>query len=134
MDQNSQKASYTLTTVPGRNIVKAYPIGVWTAADVNKYVEDIMKIVSKFNGKWAFMPDISKMAPIVDIEASNALTVLHKKFEDAKCVAMAFIVGGAVAIKAQAQRHQDKSNVEKLVVNHLRNEEAALEWLKSVGI
>jgi len=132
---NSKKPSFDISIVPQRNIVRSEGYGVWTVDITNRNREEIKKAASKFAGKkWALMGVIPKLAPIVDAEVSKAFARFHDEFEKMGCAAFAFVVGGAVAIKAQAQRHHDTSSATKLVVNHFRTEEQALDWLKTMGI
>lgn len=134
MDKTST-ATCTLSFVPGRNIIKSEAAGVWTVKDADENRENVKKMAAQFKGaKWAFIPVVEKMAPIIDTETSNAFSRFHDDFQALGCIGFAFVVGPAVAIKAQAQRHHDTSTADKLVVSHFKNEAAALEWLKSLGV
>jgi len=116
-----KQPTYTLSLVSSRNIIKANPAGTWTEEAVYNYIDDILDKAKKFaKEKWAFMPDISKMAPIVDVKTSNAFKEFHVRLEAAGCIAFAFVVGSAIAIKTQAQKHQDTSSAQKLVINHFK--------------
>ncbi|SET34266.1 hypothetical protein SAMN05660297_02104 [Natronincola peptidivorans] len=128
------KAKYVISVVPGRKVVKSVANGSFTKTDVLNNIKDVVSKGKTFNGKWAFMPDITKMAPVLDPEVSEVLSKFHEEVEKAGGVAIAFIVEKAVAIKAQAQRHQNEANVNELVTNHFSSEEQALEWIKTLNI
>ena len=81
-----------------------------------------------------FMGLIYNMDPITDPKTSEEFAKYHSEFQKNGCVAIAFVVGRKVAIKAQAQRHHDISSTEQLVTQHFQTEEEALEWLKSLGV
>lgn len=124
-----------LSIVPGRNVILSDASGVWTVEAVEQNKKDILKLVSKFGGKpWAFLGDVANMAPIVDAEVSKAFSSMHPLFEENGAVAAAFVVGSAIAIKVQAQRHHDTSGAQKLQVGHFRTREQALEWLATLGL
>ncbi len=130
-----EKASCTISIVPGMNVIKSEPYGSWTPADARKNREDIKKLAQKFGGqKWGFRALVLNMAPILDAETSKEFSKFHDEFEKIGCVAVAFVVGKKVAIKAQAQRHHDTSGASELLVQHFHDEEAALEWLKTLNL
>ncbi|NLW01730.1 MAG: hypothetical protein GX027_00495 [Clostridiaceae bacterium] len=124
-----------LSIVPGRNVILSDASGVWTVEAVEQNKKDILELVRKFGGKpWAFLGDVAKMAPIVDAEVSKAFSSMHPMFESNGAVACAFVVGSAIAIKVQAQRHHDTSGAQKLKIGHFRTREEALDWLATIGV
>lgn len=134
-NSKSSKPISILSIVPGRNVVLSDASGVWTVEAVEQNKKDILEVVKKFGGKpWAFLGDVAKMAPIVDAEVSKAFASMHPMFEENGCLACAFVVGGAIAIKVQAQRHHDTSRAKELKVGHFRTREEALEWLATLGL
>ena len=134
-NSKSSKPISILSIVPGRNVVLSDASGVWTVEAVEQNKKDILEVVKKFGGKpWAFLGDVAKMAPIVDAEVSKAFASMHPMFEENGCLACAFVVGSAIAIKVQAQRHHDTSGAKELKVGHFRTREEALEWLATLGL
>lgn len=131
----NDKASCTISIIPGTNIIKSEPYGKWTAADARKNREDIKNLAKKFKGqKWGFLALVLNMAPMLDAETSKEFSKFHDEFEKEGCIAIAFIVGRKVAIKAQAQRHHDTSTSKELAVEHFHDEDEALEWLKTFNL
>lgn len=132
---NSQAPTSKVTIVPGRNIIRSEATGVWTVDLTISNRNEVMEMGSKFKGKkWGFMGIIANMAPIVDANVSKEFAKFHDELDKVECTAVAFVVGSAVAIKAQSKRHQDTSNASGQLVNHFKTEEQALEWFKSLGI
>lgn len=134
MEKSTEPISI-LSIVPGRNVLLSDASGVWTVEAVEQNKKDILAMKSKFGGKpWAFLGDVAKMVPIVDAEVSKAFSSMHPMFEANGCAACAFVVGSAVAIKVQAQRHHDTAGTKNLKIGHFRTREEALEWLATLGI
>ena len=80
--------------------------------------ENILKMAENFKGqKWGFMGLIYNMDSITDPKTSEEFAKYHSEFQKNGCVAIAFVVGRKVAIKAQAQRHHDISSAEQEVSN-----------------
>jgi len=124
-----------LSIVPGRSVILSDASGVWTVEAVEQNKKDILQLVKKLGGKpWAFLGDVEKMAPIVDANVSKAFASMHPFFEENGCVACAFVVGSAIAIKVQAQRHHDTSGAKNLKIGHFKTREEALEWLATLGV
>jgi len=120
--------------VPGRNAVMTEGIGLADRDAVKEVKEYVLNKAKGFSGKWAYIPIIEKMDPIYDTETQMAFAEMHKDCEDAGCVAFAFVAGGMAAIKVQSKRNQQASQAGKLIVEHFRTKEDALEWLKEFGI
>lgn len=117
--------------VPGRNIVWTEGVGQAYPDDVRKVTEYVLEKAKTFSGKkWAYIPGIEKMNPIFDAETQQCFAQMHNACEAAGCVAMAFVSGGMASIKVQSKRHQQKSQAGKLVVEHFRTAEEAMDWLK----
>lgn len=116
--------------VPGRKVVLTEGVGKATAEAVKEVTDYVLTKGKSFGGKWAYVPSIDKMEPILDPETQQALANLHTVCENAGCVAFAFIDGGMASIKVQAKRHQQKSHADKLVTEYFRTREDALDWLK----
>jgi hypothetical protein len=133
-NERSQKWVLNTYDIPGRNIVNTEGIGKATAEDVRKVTDYVIKKGKSFGGKWAYIPMIEKMDPILDAECQQEFARMHKLCEESGCVAMAFVSGGMAAIKVQAKRHQKDSNAGKLITEHFRTKEEALEWLKTLGL
>ena len=131
----STGVSCDLNVLSDNRIIHSEPQGNWEADDVRKNLEDIKKLVDKnFGGKkWAFMAELTGMAPITDAETSEEFAKMHIEFEKENCVAIAFVVGDKISIKAQSQRHQDSSG-SGLVVKHFRTKEEGQEWLATFDI
>jgi len=121
--------------VPGRRIVWTEGIGQANPEEVNKVTEYVLAKAKSFGpGAWAYIPGIDKMAPIFDSETQKCFADMHKKCEEAGCVAFAFVSGGMAAIKVQSKRHHQQSHV-GIVSEHFRTADDAKEWLKeSFGI
>ena len=135
-NNNSQKASCTLSYITGMNIIKSEPVGLWDNVDFTQNnLEDIKKMANRFIGKkWAFIGVLTNMAPILNTEVSKVFSSYHEELEKLGCIAMAFVEGKGLILKAQSQRHHDISSVKNLLINHFRIENDALEWLKTFGL
>lgn len=121
-----------LSIVPGMNVIKSEPKGVWGVEITKQNLKDILELTKKFGGKnWAFLGIMTEMAPVVDPEASRIFSSFHDEFQKHNAVACAFVVGGKVALKAQTQRHHNMSTAHNLIVNHFNDEKSALEWLRT---
>lgn len=126
------KATCKLTVLDGMRVIKSEPTGVWEADFTRQNLQDILDLVKKFGGKkWAFMGIMTEMAPVVDAEASRIFASFHDEFEKRNCVAIAFVVGGKVALKAQTQVHHTTSGAKEVVANHFNDEASALKWLET---
>lgn len=127
----TNEQSCTHSYVAGLKAIKSEPVGVWTAEFTLENLKKIKKMSEKFNGsKWAYVGVLTGMAPIVDPEVNKLFANMHINLEEWGCVACAFVVGGAIALKAQANRHHDVSDSKKLVISHFRTEEEAIKWIK----
>jgi len=130
-DLKTKEPSCTNSYVPGVKAIKSEPKGVWTTEFTLGNIEEIRKMADKFKGeKWAFVGVLKGMAPIVDPKVNEIFANMHINLEEWGCVVCAFVVGGAVALKAQSNRHHTVSNSQKLVISYFKAEEEALEWIK----
>ena len=128
-----EKSNWELKTyeVPGRRIVWTEGIGKAYPEAVQKVTEFVLAKAKGFGpGKWAYMPGIEKMDPIIDTETQKCFAEMHKKCEEAGCVAFAFISGGMAAIKVQSKRHHQQSHTTGIITEHFRTAEDGLMWLK----
>jgi|LSQX01.2.fsa_nt_gb hypothetical protein len=131
-DLKTNAPSCTHSYVPGVKAIRSEPVGLWTAEFTLENLEKIKKMTEKFkDSKWAYIGVLTKMAPIVDPEVNKLFANMHIDLEEWGCVACGFVVGGAIALKAQANRHHDVSDSQKLQISHFRTEEEAIEWVKS---
>lgn len=130
----SGNAPYVLSVIPSRKVIRSVADGDFTKNDVLNNIKDVLNKTKSFNGKWGFMPNITKMAPVLDPEVSEALVKMHEDFEKAGCVGIAFIVEKAVAIKAQAKRHEREAEVSSMLVDYFSSEESALDWFKTLNV
>lgn len=119
--------------VPGRKIVMTEGIGHANVEDVKKVTEKVLAKGKRFGGKWAYIPIIEKMDPILDPETQKVFATMHQECEASGCIAFAFVSGGMASIKVQAKRHQQASHT-GLVSEHFKTKEDALEWLKDFGL
>lgn len=135
-DGKSSEASCIISYISGMNVIKSEPKGQWKDVDYTKNnLEEIKKMATKFVGKkWAFIGVLTDMAPILNTEVSKVFSSYHEELEKLGCLAMVFVEGKGFALKAQSQRHHDVSSVQKLLINHFRTVEEAIEWLKTLGV
>ncbi|MDP4181826.1 MAG: hypothetical protein Q8942_12125 [Bacillota bacterium] len=123
-----------VSVISGRNVVKTEADGTANVDHVVEMTENVLAKGRGFRGKWAYMPCIGKLDPVLDEESRKAFAKMHERCLAAGCIAFAFVTGGVVAVKVQAKRHQDAAEAGKLLTEYFRTEEEALEWLKSLGI
>lgn len=127
----SVKNSY----VEGINAIKSEPKGLWAPEFTEKNTENVMKMAERFTGeRWGFLGVLTEMEPILDSRVSKLFADMNDELEKRGCVATAFVIGDAVVLKAQANRHHDMSESKKMQVVHFRTEEEAVEWLKSLNL
>lgn len=117
---------------PKKNVIISEGVGKVSADDVRWMIEEVKRRGKAFGGKWAWITIISRLDPIIDPECQKLFAELHQQLESEGCVALAYVVGGTVAIKVQAQRHRMQAN-DKLVAEYFRTKEEALEWLTGLG-
>jgi len=131
-----EKASCKLSYIPGMNIIKSEPSGNWDDVDYTQNnLADIKRMATKFIGKkWAFIGVLTDMAPIMNAKVSKVFSSYHEELEKLGCLAMVFVEGKGMVLKAQSQRHHDVSSAQKLVVKHYRTVDEALEWIKTLGL
>jgi|LSQX01.2.fsa_nt_gb hypothetical protein len=132
----SNNQSCTLSYIPRMNIIKSEPSGQWDDVEYTKNnLNDIKKMANKFTyKKWAFIGVLTSMAPVMNPEVSKVFSSYHEELEKLGCLAMAFVEGKKLAIKAQAQRHHDVSSAQKLLISHFATVDEAVEWLKTLGL
>ena len=131
----SSGASWSLSLVPERKIIRLVAAGLWTADDVVRAEMEIKKIAASFQGGgWAYLTNVARMDANINPQTSRALAGLHVVLAGISCRAMAFVVEEGMAIKAKAQRHQNLSGATELATGYFRTEEAALAWLKTMDI
>jgi hypothetical protein len=123
-----------VSEINGRNVVKTEAAGGATVKYVEEMTENVLARGRKYKGKWAYMPLIGKLDPILDEGSRQAFAKMHEKCLGAGCVAFAFVTGGSAAIKVQAKRHQEAAEAGKLLTEYFRTEEEALKWLESIGV
>lgn len=116
--------------VPGRKVAITEGVGKATPDAVKKMTDYVLSKGKSFNGKWAYIPIIDKLEPILDPETQQLFANMHTVCEEAGCAAFAFVAGGMAAIKVQAKRHQQTSHADKLVTEYFQSKEEALDWLK----
>lgn len=121
--------------VEGRNIVKSAGFGSFTPEDVKNLTDDILEMSKAFgSNKWGYIADPTKMNPLFSKETSQAFMQLHNDIESNGCIAVAFLDGNTAAMKLQSQKHQDKSESQKMAIGHFKTEQEALDWLAPMGI
>lgn len=113
---------------PKKNVLITDGFGKVTPDDIRWMKEELRRRGRETGGKWAWIAIIYNMDPIIDPECQKVFAEVHEMLEKEGCVALAYVAGGSVAIKVQAQRHrlQAKDNV---VSEYFRTTEDALEWL-----
>lgn len=117
---------------PRKNIIMGEAVGKVTADDIRWMIGEVIRRGKATGGKWAWIAIVTKMDPIIDPECQKLFAELHSKLEVEGCAAMAYVVGGAAAIKVQAQRHRMQAQ-DNLVAEYFRTTEDALEWLADFG-
>lgn len=132
--ENSTEWKCPVSVIPGRNVVKTEADGTASYDRVVEMTDNILAKRKGFSGKWAYMPHINKLNPVLDEDTRKAFAKLHERCLAAGCVAFAFVTSGSVAAKVQSKRHHDASNTEQLINEYFRTEEEALKWLESIGI
>jgi len=134
--ENNTESNWTcpVSVVTGRNVVRTQADGTANYERVVEMTDNIISRGKGFSGKWAYMPHISKLNPVLDEDTRKAFTKLHERCLAAGCSAFAFVTGGSVSAKVQSKRHHNASKTEELVNEYFRTEEEALEWLESIGI
>lgn len=133
-NDKTQNWECPVSEISGRNIVKTEAAGTANAKHVEEMTENVLARGRKYKGKWAYMPLIGKLEPILDEDSKQAFAKMHEKCLEAGCVAFAFVTGGSAAIKVQAKRHQQAAEAGKLLTEYFRTEEEALSWLKDLGV
>lgn len=127
----SVKHSY----VEGINAIKSEPKGVWTPEFTEENIKNVMKMAERYTGKrWGYLGVLTEMAPVLDSKVSKLFAEMNNELEKRGCIATAFVVGGGVALKAQANRHYDISESKGMQVAHFGTVEEAVEWLKSFNL
>lgn len=121
----------TIQTYPGKRIIKSGAVGSTNVEEVKWLIEKLVSLSSSWkNDGWAYIVEISKMAPVTP-DVSEELVNLHKKLSASGCKAMAFVNFAAFITGAQAKEHQKKSNT-AIQENTFRTEEEAMKWIDTI--
>lgn len=118
-------------TFPGKKIIKSSAAGATNAEEVRWLTKTLVTHSASWkNTGWAYIVDISKMAPAAP-EVSKELINLHSQLTAAGCKAMAFVEGGAFVLAAQAKEHQKQSHA-VIREGHFRTEAEAIKWIETI--
>ncbi len=121
----------TITTYPGKRIIKSGADKATTVAEVKWLTDKLVELSAswKMSG-WGYVCDISHMPPVTP-EISEELINLHKKLAASNCRAMAFVNFAAFITGAQAKEHQKKSNA-AIQENTFKTEAEAIAWIDTI--
>lgn len=118
-------------TIPGKRAIKSSAAGATNVVEVKWLTEKLVSTSAPWKASgWAYIVDISKMAPATP-EVSKELITLHSKLTAAGCKAMAFVEGAAFVLAAQAKEHQKQSHA-AIQEGHFRTEAEALKWIDTI--
>lgn len=120
-----------IETIPGKRVIKSGAVGATNVEEVRWLTNALVMNSAAWKLKgWAYMVDITKMAPVTP-DISVELVELHKKLTAAGCRAMAFVEGGAFVTAAQAKQHQ-KQSAAVIQEGHFRTEADAIKWIDTI--
>ena len=112
-----------------KRVIKSGAVGTTNVEEVRWLGDKLLEYAKDWKEcGWAYLVDIKEMEP-VSSDVSKELIDLHKKLEEAGCIAIAFVDPDAFVIAAQAKKHQRKSKASSKE-KHFRTEEEALVWLE----
>ncbi len=118
-------------TIGGKRAIKSGAVGATNVEEVRWLTNQLVSLSASWKASgWAYIVDISKMAPAAP-EVSTELIDLHKKLTAAGCKAMAFVEGSAFMLAAQAKEHQKQSHA-VIQEGHFRTEAEALAWIDKI--
>lgn len=114
-----------------KRVIKSGAVGATNVEEVRWLIQTLLTSSMAWKAQgWAYIVDISKMAPVTP-DVSKELVTLHQKLTAAGCKAMAFVDFGAFVTSAQAKQHQKQSNA-GIQEGHFKTEADAMAWIATI--